>query len=111
MRGWSPSLICPFHPFPALLSHLSFVPSSSSFPRSYTWEVPERAGPGFNDPSSVMWMYHSHADETLDTWAGLAGPMIITGRGVAVKEDGSPADVDSEKVRRRIKGEERREER
>ncbi|KAG1665501.1 hypothetical protein FOA52_009762 [Chlamydomonas sp. UWO 241] len=62
----------------------------------YIWAVPERAGPGFADPSSVMWMYHSHSDEALDTWAGLAGPMIITRRGAELKADGSPADVDSE---------------
>jgi manganese oxidase len=27
---------------------------------TYTWKVPERAGPGPNDPSSIAWMYHSH---------------------------------------------------
>jgi FtsP/CotA-like multicopper oxidase with cupredoxin domain len=26
----------------------------------YTWQVPERAGPGPNDGSSVVWLYHSH---------------------------------------------------
>ena len=26
----------------------------------YTWEVPERAGPGPADGSSVVWLYHSH---------------------------------------------------
>jgi hypothetical protein len=25
----------------------------------YTWQVPERAGPGPNDPSSVVWLYQS----------------------------------------------------
>lgn len=29
-----------------------------------------------------MWMYHSHSDETKDTWAGLMGGMIFTGRWV-----------------------------
>jgi manganese oxidase len=29
---------------------------------TYTWQVPERAGPGPMDPSSIMWMYHSHVD-------------------------------------------------
>src|SRR3954452_22300873 len=32
-------------------------------PYPYTWKVPERAGPGRMDGSSVMWMYHSHTDE------------------------------------------------
>jgi hypothetical protein len=61
----------------------------------YTWQVPERAGPGPMDSSSVMWMYHSHTDETADTYAGLIGPMEITARGKA-RADGSPNDVDRE---------------
>ena len=61
----------------------------------YTWKVPERAGPGPGDGSSVMWMYHSHTDEIGDTYAGLMGPMEITRRGMA-KPDGSPKDVDQE---------------
>ena len=32
---------------------------------TYIWEVPERAGPGPDDGSSVMWMYHSHTDEVV----------------------------------------------
>jgi FtsP/CotA-like multicopper oxidase with cupredoxin domain len=59
----------------------------------YTWQVPERAGPGPMDGSSVMWMYHSHTDEVLDTYSGLMGPMEITARGKA-RPDGSPNDVD-----------------
>jgi FtsP/CotA-like multicopper oxidase with cupredoxin domain len=61
----------------------------------YTWQVPERAGPGPMDGSSVMWMYHSHTDEVLDTFSGLMGPMEVTGRGKA-RPDGSPQDVDRE---------------
>lgn len=64
---------------------------------TYTWEVPERAGPGPMDPSSVLWMYHGHVDEPADTNAGLIGPMIITKRGMA-RPDGSPKDVDREFV-------------
>src|SRR5690554_5800001 len=30
----------------------------------YTWEVPERAGPGPSDPSSIVWLYHSHVEES-----------------------------------------------
>ena len=59
------------------------------------WEVPPRAGPGPDDGSSVMWMYHSHTDEVSDTYAGLMGPMEITRRGMA-RPDGSPKDVDRE---------------
>jgi FtsP/CotA-like multicopper oxidase with cupredoxin domain len=62
---------------------------------TYAWKVPERAGPGPGDGSSVMWMYHSHADEVADTYAGLMGPIEITRRGMA-RADGSPKDVDRE---------------
>jgi len=62
---------------------------------TYTWQVPDRAGPGPDDGSSVMWMYHSHTDEVSDTYAGLMGPMEITARGMA-RPDGSPKDVDRE---------------
>ena len=61
----------------------------------YTWEVPERAGPGPNDPSSIVWLYHSHNYEPKDVNAGLIGPMVITRRGMA-RPDGSPKDVDRE---------------
>ena len=62
---------------------------------TYNWQVPERAGPGPHDGSSVMWMYHSHTDEIRDTYSGLMGPIEITARGRA-KADGSPVDVDRE---------------
>jgi FtsP/CotA-like multicopper oxidase with cupredoxin domain len=61
----------------------------------YRWKVPDRAGPGPHDGSSVMWMYHSHTDEVGDTYAGLMGPMVVTARGMA-RADGSPKDVDRE---------------
>ena len=62
---------------------------------TYQWDVPERAGPGPMDGSSVLWMYHSHSDEIADTNAGLIGPMVITAKGKA-RPDGSPIDVDQE---------------
>ncbi len=71
------------------------VPPGASY--TYRWGVPERAGPGPSDPSSVTWMYHSHTDEVGDNYAGLIGHMIITGKGKA-KADGSPVDVDREDV-------------
>ena len=63
----------------------------------YVWPVPERAGPGPNDDSSVLWAYHSHTNEIGDTNAGLIGPIIVTRRGMA-RADGSPKDVDREAV-------------
>jgi FtsP/CotA-like multicopper oxidase with cupredoxin domain len=64
---------------------------------TYVWQVPERAGPGPMDPSSVMWMYHSHTDEVADTYAGLMGVIVVARRGMA-RPDGSPRDVDRELV-------------
>jgi len=64
---------------------------------TYIWQVPERAGPGTHDTSSIVWMYHSHVDEVKDTLAGLVGPIIITRHGEA-NPDGTPKDVDQEFV-------------
>ena len=64
---------------------------------TYTYPVPERAGPGPDDPSSVLWMYHSHTDEPRDANTGLVGPIIITAPGRA-RADGRPNDVDREFV-------------
>lgn len=62
---------------------------------TYEWAVPERAGPGPNDPSSIVWMYHSHVSEVNDTNAGLVGPIVVTRAG-ASDEDAHPTDVDRE---------------
>ena len=61
----------------------------------YTWQIPERAGPGPGDPSSVMWLYHSHS--TRDVESGLVGMIIVTARGMA-GPDGRPKGVDREFV-------------
>jgi FtsP/CotA-like multicopper oxidase with cupredoxin domain len=62
---------------------------------TYTWSVPERAGPAVGEGSTVFWVYHSHVDESKDINSGLIGPIIITRRGFA-REDASPKDVDRE---------------
>ncbi|HEU5401375.1 MAG TPA: multicopper oxidase domain-containing protein [Terriglobales bacterium] len=64
---------------------------------TYLWQVPERAGPGPTDPSSVFWLYHSHADELRDVASGLFGVIVVTRRGMA-RPDGRPKDVDHEFV-------------
>jgi len=69
------------------------VPPGKS--HTFVWNVPERAGPGDDDGSSVVWLYHSHNWEPRDVQAGLIGPMVITRRGIA-RPDGSPKDVDRE---------------
>jgi hephaestin len=62
---------------------------------TYTWQVPERAGPAPGDPSSLVWLYHSHGNTALES--GLIGAIIITARGLA-GPDGKPKDVDREFV-------------
>lgn len=63
----------------------------------YVWPVPERAGPTAHEPSSSLWMYHSHVDESTDVNAGLIGPLVVARKGEA-RADGSPSDVDTEIV-------------
>ena len=69
------------------------VPPGGNY--TYVWQVPERAGPGPHDPSSIIWMYHSHVDEVSDTYAGLIGPIIVTRHGYA-NPDGTPKGIDQE---------------
>jgi FtsP/CotA-like multicopper oxidase with cupredoxin domain len=64
---------------------------------TYVWEISERSGPGPNDPSSVFWLYHSHADELRDVASGLFGGIVVTRRGMALP-DGRPKGVDHEFV-------------
>ena len=61
----------------------------------YTWTAREESGPGPQDGSSVVWIYHSHNYEPKDVNAGLIGPIVITRRGMA-RADGSPKDIDHE---------------
>ena len=69
------------------------VPPGES--HTYVWPIPERAGPGPRDPSSIVWLYHSHTDRVKDTNAGLIGAMIVARKG-ASGPSGRPSDVDRE---------------
>lgn len=64
---------------------------------TYKWEIPERAGPGPADPSSLFWLYHSHCDELRDVASGLFGGFVVTRRGEATP-DGRPKGIDHEFV-------------
>lgn len=64
---------------------------------TYRWQVPERAGPGPGDPSSIAWPYHSHVDPVADTNAGLFGVIVVMARGQA-RPDGRPMGIDREFV-------------
>ncbi|MBF0502089.1 MAG: multicopper oxidase domain-containing protein [Candidatus Riflebacteria bacterium] len=66
---------------------------------TYIWDVPERAGPGPMDGSSILWWYHSHVNEPKDGNVGLLGPMIVTAPGMERSDiDLRPKDVDREFV-------------
>ena len=41
---------------------------------TYTWQVDEEAGPGPTDPSSIVWLYHSHVGHVDDIYQGLVFP-------------------------------------
>eukprot|EP00808_Paulinella_micropora_P000923 g76860.t1 len=85
--------------FPALDTAIgNRAPVQPGDTKTYHWFVPERAGPAENDPSSIVWLYHSHANEVADTSAGLVGAIVITRRGTEVSSSGKPLDVDREFV-------------
>lgn len=63
----------------------------------YTWELTPGAGPQPGEPSSKLWLYHSHVNEQRDVAAGLLGAILVSAKG-AVRPDGSPKDVDREFV-------------
>ncbi|KIW52034.1 hypothetical protein PV05_07707 [Exophiala xenobiotica] len=52
---------------------------------TYTWEVPERSGPGPLDPPGLAWTYHSDAAGTQDVFSGLVGASIIYRPGELAK--------------------------
>jgi hephaestin len=64
---------------------------------TYVFYVPAQAGPGPDDPSSVVYAYHSDVDVVADASSGLMGPIIVTRRSDALP-DGRPKDVDREIV-------------
>lgn len=80
---------------PAAFTDGNSVAPGATF--TYTWEVPERAGPGSADGTSVMWMYHSHVNEPQDENTGLIGPMIIYKKGNLLA-DGKVVGIDREFV-------------
>lgn len=64
---------------------------------TYTWVVDEAAGHGPNDPSSIVWLYHSHVMAEEEMNLGLIGTMVITRAGMAQSATNpAPRDVDQE---------------
>lgn len=62
---------------------------------TYTWEVNSHAAPGPNDPSSIVWLYHSHVDPETEVYDGLIGTLVVTKKGMERSaNDPRPKDVD-----------------
>ncbi len=71
----------------------AFVIPGGSF--TYIWEVNSGAGPGPNDPSSIVWLYHSHVDPVTEVYDGLIGTIVITKKAMELSADDlRPKDVD-----------------
>ncbi|KAH9508747.1 hypothetical protein Btru_049802 [Bulinus truncatus] len=62
----------------------------------YVWEVPERAGPGHNDPNCIPWLYYSSVNLVNDTNSGLVGPLVVCRPGI-LTGDSRRGDVDIER--------------
>jgi FtsP/CotA-like multicopper oxidase with cupredoxin domain len=71
------------------------IPPGETF--TYTWILDPRSAPKAGEPSSKLWLYHSHANERRDLAAGLVGAIIVSAKGT-VKPDGTPKDIDREFV-------------
>ena len=64
---------------------------------TYTWIADSAAGPGPADPSSIVWLYHSHVLGEEEMNLGLIGTLIITRKGMARSPSNPlPRDVDQE---------------
>ena len=69
------------------------VPPNGTF--TYHWEANSDAAPGPADPSSIVWLYHSHVDAVTEVYDGLIGTIVVTKKGMERSEaDPSPADID-----------------
>jgi len=63
----------------------------------YTWVVDEASGPGPNDPSTIIWLYHSHVMGEEEMNLGLVGTLVITRKGMESSDSNPfPRDVDHE---------------
>ena len=69
------------------------VPPGESF--TYHWEADSDAAPGPNDPSSIVWIYHSHVDAVAEVYDGLIGTIVVTKKGMErAADDPYPKDID-----------------
>ncbi|XP_077990958.1 hephaestin-like protein [Glandiceps talaboti] len=56
------------------------VPPGGS--HTYIWNVKEESGPTADDPSCIMWAYHSHVETTRDINTGLIGSIHVCRKGI-----------------------------
>ncbi|XP_076139155.1 ferroxidase HEPHL1-like isoform X1 [Alosa pseudoharengus] len=63
--------------------------------RKYLWNVPERVGPGPDDPNCITYAYYSTANYVRDLASGLVGPLIVCRSGV-LDDKRRRSDVDRE---------------
>lgn len=69
------------------------VPPGGTF--TYHWEADSDAAPGPNDPSSIVWLYHSHVDAVTEVYDGLIGTIVVTKKGMERSaDDPRPKDID-----------------
>ena len=62
---------------------------------TYHWEADSDASPGPNDPSSIVWLYHSHVDAVTEVYDGLIGTVVVTKKGMErAPNDPRPKDID-----------------
>ena len=70
-----------------------YVKPGESF--TYTWDADAHSAPGPADPSSIVWLYHSHVDSVTEVYDGLIGTIVVTKKGMArADDDPRPKDVD-----------------
>lgn len=62
---------------------------------TYTWMVDENAGPTEREPSSKVWLYHSHVHADEEIYRGLVGVIVVTDPRRS-HPDRTPIDVDRE---------------
>jgi FtsP/CotA-like multicopper oxidase with cupredoxin domain len=72
----------------------------------YEWTVPARSGPGPDDPTSLLWGYHSHVNDPADVYDGLTGAIIIYKKGILNPKTNKPVGIDQEYVIQLIVGDE-----
>jgi plastocyanin len=62
---------------------------------TYSWSVPESAGPGKNDLNSVAYVYYSSVDSFAHAHAGLIGAVSVTASGELDSKTRLPKDRDA----------------